>query len=190
MNHTLPESELSLLALRYAANELDAVETAQFEQRLAAELDAQLALAQVVQVSAALRPEWCSPVRVVRSADVQPAGRSRRWTRWLAVLSSGVVAATALVAVLDESVPDGASLSADSGATRAMVSGWAAVELENSGLLTSDDAALLVLDQDAPAMEDIPDWLLAAVEIGDAPSASPDSGPGSGDDPDSIDEDT
>jgi hypothetical protein len=190
MNHPSPQSDLPLLALRYTAGELDAAELAAFERRLETDLVAQSALVQAVQIVAVLQSPSRLPA-ITRPLSSRPAAASRQWSRWLAVLSCGVVAAAMLIALREESVPDaGGDAVAGTAAGGAMVADWAAVELADAEVLSADDAALLVLDEDPSGEDVVPDWLLAAVEMSDSPPAADDADAAPGSRVDSIDEET
>lgn len=194
MKPTSAQSDLLLLALRYAAGELSGAESAGFEKQLAADLDAQEALARAVRLASALgtRPP-VGPV-VVRPVRRRPVTTGRRRSAWLAVLSSSAVAAAVLAALWEE--PGPTALTDDTTANAGvgvMVADWVDVDLEDGDLLSADDADLL-LPEDEPSIEDageiVPDWLLAAVEISSVSPDLDDVDASSGDGLDEIDEET
>jgi anti-sigma factor RsiW len=182
-------SDLPLHAFRYAAGELSAAETAEFEQLLATDPDAQRALVHAVQLAAVLQSAAPTIAPVARTARrVQP---THRWSPVLALLGSAAVAATVLVVLRDESTPMLASNSVGehSGAD-ATVSLWNELHSDDVESASLDEAALLALEDEQTESDVIPDWMLAAVEIGDAPPGSDAGDSQSADDTDPIDDES
>lgn len=176
MSHVSPHSDLPLTALRYAAGELSGAELAEFEAQLETDFDAQVALAEAVQLVSALASR--SSV-VVRRRVCHPVRDSRRRSRWFAVLSGGIVAAAMLIVIWQGSEPSGTGAAiSENAAADATLSAWAVVQLEDADVSEPDEAAaLLAFEEELSAEEEniedaeiVPDWLLAAVELSDLPS--------------------
>lgn len=114
-NHDIAEfaSELDWLAFCYVAGELTAEQTVQFEQRIADDLEAQIAVADAV----ALTSSTYASIETIQKAKVSldrgqrgqrgrssEADRSSAW-RWVAVAAAGVVAIVSAWQLLPNSVP-------------------------------------------------------------------------------------
>lgn len=180
MSEFNPQSDLSLQAFRYAAGELTGAEAADFESLLETDLDAQLSLVQAVQLAAALQ----SAARAIQpAARVSPSGvrtPSRRWSPALALIGSGIVAATLLVALREESDPVGPE--------NTTVTLWSELHDEVAESMPLDDASLEALDAEVIDEDLVPDWMLAAVAINEDAGASQDTAPG--DESPEIDDET
>lgn len=177
-----PCGDLGLAAFRYIAAEMSAHEAEAFEERLAEDHSAREAVAEMVQLSelasAALAP----------CPTVVPAGGLRsHWMAPLAWMTAGAAACLALVATLYGvmSAPENkpvAKVASPQIAAPAKVDHAALVrrtaELRDDGLgtwhpdaaPTADDALLAVAAdvQHLDAELTVPEWLLAAVSIGDS----------------------
>lgn len=174
MSEFNPQSDLSLQAFRYAAGELNDAEAAEFERLLETDLEAQLALVRTVQVATVLESTVSTPQAPARVRSTVTRAPSRPWSPVLALVGSGVVAATLLVALREESTP--------AGPENTTVTLWSELheeEVVEAGLL--DDAALLALEADTSEEELVPDWMLAAVAIDDQGDGGRDSGAAPGD---------
>ena len=174
MSEFNPQSDLSLQAFRYAAGELNGAEAAAFERLLETDLAAQSALVRAVQLATALESaaSVLRPSASVRSSETHAP--SRRWSPVLALFGSGVVAATLLVALREESPSVGPE--------NTTVSLW--TELHEEEIVEPaplDDAALLALEAEASEEDLVPDWMLAAVAIDDQAGDGGDSGAAPGD---------
>jgi hypothetical protein len=182
MSEFTPQSDLSLQAFRYAAGELNSAEGAAFERLLETDLAAQLALVRAVQLATVLQsatPPIQSAIRMLPSERRSP---SRRWSSLLALFCSGVVAATLLVALREESTPVGPE--------NATVSLWSELHEEDVVEPAPLDDAALPFDGDASEEDLVPDWMLAAVAIDDQVDGGNDAGTVPGDGAQAIDDET
>ena len=106
-NHDVTEfaSELDWLAFCYVAGELSAEQTIEFEQRLAEDLEAQMAVADAVSLSsstyASIETIRDGKVSLDRSHSAE-AARSSAW-RWVAVAAAGLVAIVSVWQLLPNS---------------------------------------------------------------------------------------
>jgi ferric-dicitrate binding protein FerR (iron transport regulator) len=191
MTFPLDHDELLLLAFRYLAGELSAAESEAFEARLADDEPAQQALADVVQVSAALgagsgtNAPTCVPV---------VAGRNvRRRQIAAAALAGGTIACGVLLLTADWNSPPSGPGTAASDVTprqaRSMVALWNELQFEEPERPLADEQLSSLTSDDEADPAEVPDWMLAAVaglEPGDLPESEADSRPG--DTPPELDE--
>jgi hypothetical protein len=154
---TSPDTnELLLTAQRYLTGELPPDEHAAFETRLADDLIAQEALADAVELSAAMALTAALPA-ATRSRLAPGAHRVRRWALGLSGLALGAAAAAlGWVSIR----PDVAAKSA----TPSPAQLWAALAAERGDAEEAEDAELSVL------AADVPDWMFAAVAAGSSGS--------------------
>ena len=107
-NHDVVDfaSELHWLAFCYVAGELSVEQTAQFEQRLADDLEAQVAVADAVSlyesIYASIETSQNDQVSLGRSRGAKP-DRLSAW-RWVAIAATGLVAIVSLWQVLPGSL--------------------------------------------------------------------------------------
>lgn len=185
MTPALPQSDLSLTALRYLAGELDVAAADAFERLLGADAAAQQALVQAVQISAAVQSGSSAPavVPTVRIATARRPERTSHWSTAAALIGSGLVAATVLVALRD--APKSVSVvSSDESSPGATVSLWTELDVEEIEAAL-DEPSLMTLDGEAADAVQVPDWMFAAIETDFA--AGNDAGLQSA--PDATDED-
>ena len=109
-NHDVAEfaSELDWLAFCYVAGELTAEQTLQFEQRIAEDLEAQVAVADAVALAsstyASIETICDGKVSLDRGQSTE-ADRSSAW-RWVAVAAAGLFAIVSAWQLLPNSAPD------------------------------------------------------------------------------------
>ena len=198
MNHhhapgdDLAQTDLVWMATRYLLDELDMAERAAFEERLASDERAPLALAEAVELHAALRlygaEETLASV-AGQGAMLAPARRTewldgvgRPAVGWIAV---GVAACLAVMLV-GRLAPSGQDASASASSVDQLAIAWAQTTSEQGvpfDALTSDDSNAddeLDLDGQSLAALDLPvdhattpSWMYAAVEARRAASRNP-----------------
>lgn len=184
-------AELLLTAFRYISGELSADETTAFEDRLSNDQPAREALADVVELSEAIAVEEfdrCDPLRRKPAhAHDAPARDSRR-----GVLVAVCVIAIAGVFMLNDgrrsehdpghetTVDTGApATDAVDGDADSVLSLWSELGVDDAERLRSD-AILADESDELPTTEnEIPDWLLTAVDgdVGETGSNLPDEMP-------------
>jgi hypothetical protein len=195
MTLPLAHDELLLLAFRYLAGELSAAESEAFEARLADDEPAQQALADVVQISAALGTSASVGVSKVSFsvAESTPAGGRpltggrtvRRRQIAAAALAGGTIACGVLLLTGGGNSPPAGPGTAASEVTprqaRSMVALWNELQFEEPDRPLADEqlSSLTSDDEADPAL--VPDWMLAAVaglESDTLPERVQDSQPG------------
>lgn len=157
MAETLPTDELFWTAARYVWGELPADETAAFEERLAYDETACLAVAEATRLI--LHVQVAAPHHaVMRAAEVRPKRTQSRWAAaWLTVALLTV--ATAWFAVQQAAGPS----KADPVSTELLARWTDAGELADGDLFDDLDAEPEVLDESLTA----PSWLVQAVQLAD-----------------------
>ncbi|QDT55047.1 hypothetical protein Pan44_30880 [Caulifigura coniformis] len=144
-------SELNILALRYALDELPDAEARAFEGRLAVDQAAREALADVVILTSAVR-QLPAPVPAV--ANVSVGGRRSR----MAAIVSCAAACLLLLVVIRMPQPGPLVSNGQSFENTEIVGAWS--ELGSDDLLVSEFESDFSRDDTA---SEIPDWMVAAV---------------------------
>lgn len=171
------EHQLQFTAFQYVSGELSESEAERFEARMAEDELACLAVAQVVQVSQALR----TGLTPRESADCKPAAcgsaklaNSRSRTRLVIGFAAACLVAVCVVAFRSEPAAPGlggnvqVSQNANSTAPRTASLIHRYVETHESALDVDIEEVILPIDEDESANDieiDVPSWMLAAVEI-------------------------
>lgn len=145
--------DLDWLAHRYLLDELSADEAAAFEERLGTDEETAAALARSVRLMAAVSSAL-DDAKQVESAPATPDHR-----RKLLAGLTAIAATIALVYVL--SVRQGLKPVAASGDAVELVSIWR----ESAGDVAVESDATTDEDEVQTAIDDVPDWLMAAVAL-------------------------
>jgi len=148
-------SELNILALRYALDELSDAEALAFESRLAMDQAAREALADAVILTSAVRQ---LPAPVAAAASVPRGGKRSR----MAAMVSCAAACLLLLVVIRIPQPAPLAPGGHSFANTEIVGAWS--ELGGDDLLVSDFESDFLPDDMA---SEIPDWMVAAVLEGE-----------------------
>ena len=167
------DSELGWTALRYVCGELDADESAAFEQRLDHDQAAREAVAQAVELAGAV-------ARLEPNAALLPGpsrrGRMGAIARWAALAAASLLLALAVKGLWFSPQPGDAMPGA--GAPSAVALAWSGVhegDDETESLLAWLDTNPAPLDTPENADAGVPDWMLAAASLdrgspGEAPN--------------------
>lgn len=145
--------DLDWLAHRYLLDELSADEAAAFEERLGTDEEAAASLARSVRLMAAVTGA------LHEARLVEPAAATRGSQRKLVAGLAAIAATIALVCVL--SVSQALKPGTSTGDAAELVSIWR----ESAGDVAVESDATTDEDEVQTAIDDVPDWLMAAVAL-------------------------